>query len=434
MSAPSKHDRNASKSRPRSSTRGPLDESHDVTSQPENTTTGDYSGASFYTLDPLIPDEVAHTLEKDLSFLLRYDNYHSLAQIDIPHALRSDFVAPSSNEPLSHNLGTLERLLAEGHFLLAAYLSGAILTSSGISPTDIKLIFALFYTRLACLELSGNTVLAAQESKALEDLSSEFYYITPKSETSDQDAEPSHPRHIAPWPLRVLAVRLQSIGFGDPRRGIAGLYDIGIEARREAFRPDISDEHRKAWRDRLADLGIRCVNALIEMGDLSAARRSLDSLQTTAPDSFVSKSRKTLLFLLIGDVDAAKRESRSADGSDDPMFKPLLNMAEGRYDDAATEWRALLEAGPKRSDEAMVKQNLAVCLLYTARLNDAREILESLVQENHSFGGLVFNLATVYELCSDKSSKLKTGLVETVARQPITGQTNLDRPNSDFKM
>lgn len=46
----------------------------------------------------------------------------------------------------------------------------------------------------------------------------------------------------------------------------------------------------------------------------------------------------------------------------------------------------------------------------------------------------MFNLATVYELCSDKSSKLKTSLVETVARQPITGQTNLDRPNSDFKM
>lgn len=262
--------------------------------------------------------------------------------------------------------------MAEGHFLLAAYLSGAILTSSGISPTDIKLIFALFYTRLACLELSGNTVLAAQESKALEDLSSEFYYITPKSESSDPDEEPSHPRHIAPWPLRVLAVRLQSIGFGDPRRGIAGLYDIGIEARREVFRPEISDEHRKAWRDRLADLGIRSVNALIEMGDLSAARRSLDSLRTTAPDSFVSKSRKTLLFLLIGDVDAAKRESRSTDGSDDPAFKPLLSMAEGRYDDAATEWQALLEAGPKRSDEAMVKQNLAVCLLYTARLNDVR--------------------------------------------------------------
>lgn len=347
-----------------------------MTSQPEDTTTGDYSGTSFYTLDPLIPDEVAHTLEKDLSFLLRYDIYHSLAQIDIPHALRSDFVTPSSNEPLSHNLGTLERLLAEGHFLLAAYLSAAILTSSGISPTDIKLIFALFYTRLACLELSGNTVIAAQESKALEDLSSEFYYITPKSDTTDEDQESSqessYPRHIAPWPLRVLAVRLQSIGFGDPRRGIAGLYDIGIEARREVLRPDTSDEHRKAWRDRLADLGIRSVNALIEMGDLSAARRSLDSLRTTASDSFVSKSRKTLLFLLIGDVDAAKRESRLADGSDDTMFKPLLSMAEGRYDDAAVEWQALLEAGPKRSDEAMVKQNLAVCLLYTARLNDVR--------------------------------------------------------------
>jgi hypothetical protein len=51
-----------------------------------------------------------------------------------------------------------------------------------------------------------------------------------------------------------------------------------------------------------------------------------------------------------------------------------------------------------------------------------------------SFGGLVFNLATVYELCSDKSETLKAELVDVVAKEPATGHQNLDRPNADFKL
>lgn len=51
-----------------------------------------------------------------------------------------------------------------------------------------------------------------------------------------------------------------------------------------------------------------------------------------------------------------------------------------------------------------------------------------------SFGGLIFNLSTVYELCSDKSGQLKAGLVDLVAKEPATGHTNLDRTNADFKL
>lgn len=61
-------------------------------------------------------------------------------------------------------------------------------------------------------------------------------------------------------------------------------------------------------------------------------------------------------------------------------------------------------------------------------------MLESLVQTNQSFYSLVFNLSTVYELCSDKADQLKTTLVDTVAQQPVTGDINLDRPNADFKL
>lgn len=339
-----------------------------------NQNTADYgacTGASFNSLDPLAPEELSSDLDKDLSFLLRYDNYHSLSQVDIPHALRSEFISLTSDATLDSSLGTLERLLAEGHFLLAAYLCGSILTSTLISPKNIKVIFALFYTRLACLELSGNTVIAAQESKALEDLSSTFYYVDPELKAADADVHQSNfPQHIAPWPLRVLAIRLQSIGFGDPRRGIGGLYEIGLEARREIMRPDLDPAEREVWKQRLSDLGVRTVNALIEMGDLDAAKRSLEGLTQTEHVNEVTKLRTVLLLLSVGDIDAARKLCVGFSDTGDAIFKPLLSMAEGRYDDAVLEWRSLLDIKDKETDDAIISQNLAVCLLYTGRLSE----------------------------------------------------------------
>ena len=335
---------------------------------------GDFSGESFRALDPLAPDDLPQALAKDASYLLRYDIYHSLSQVDIPPALRSEFIGIAPDEPLSATLSTLERQLAEGHFLLAAYLCGTILTSSSISPTDIKLVFSLFYTRLACLELSGHTILAAQESKALEDLSSAFYYVDLNyKEASDTETEQNAPkslRHIAPWPLRVLAVRLQSIGFGDSRRGIGGLYEIGVEAWREIMRPDLDRSEKIIWKDRLADLGIRSVNALIEMGDYDAAKRSLHNMRTSESENDTNIMRKVLLFLLIGDLDGAKQLFGKSSQSEEAVFKPLLSMAEGNYKEAVAEWHELLENQPNRPDEAMISQNLAVCLLYTGQLNE----------------------------------------------------------------
>ncbi|KAJ5950718.1 Tetratricopeptide-like helical [Penicillium vulpinum] len=401
-----------------------------------------FSGASFYELDPLAPDNLPEHVEKDLSFLLRHSNFHPLSHLDIPPPLRSEFLILNPGDPLSTTLGTLEQLLAEGRFLIAAHFSASILTSSLISPTDIKIIFSLFYTRLACLDLSGNTILAAQESKNLEDLSSVFYYIDLNLESAAVDnegpeqeqAHTQDPRHIVPWPLRVLAVRLQSIGFGDSRRSIGGLYEIGLEARREVMRTGATEAEREVWRQRLADLGIRSVNSLIEMGDFDAARRSLDSLRVPGPESDITKLRKALLLLRIGDLDAASQVFSDTDEKTEAaLLKPLISMSDGRFSDAVAEWRILAE-DRTRTDGALVAQNLAVCLLYIGQLDESRRLLEAQISSNQSFGSLIFNLSTVYELCTDRSTQMKGQLADMLSKQPVIGQTNLDRPNSDLKL
>jgi hypothetical protein len=360
---------------------------------------------------------------------------------------------------LDSSLKLLESLLKEGHFLPAAHVSAAILTSSSVSQTDYTVIFYLLYIRLACLELTGNTILAAQEAKALEDLSSSFYYFDdgtePMESTQETAKESTIARHIVPWHLRVLAVRLQSIGFGDARRGIAGLYELGLEARKHISRRDISNQERTMWKDRLSDLGIRVVNALVEMGDLDAARRSLASTETPAAHTKSWITRMVLLNLRVGDVEAARRALGSISDAEPDILTPLLSMAEGKYSDAAAEWSRVRENHSGSDDEAMIMQNLAVCLLYAGKLNEvfpatsyflflkllkanslckAREILEALVEGENSFQALTFNLATIYELCSENANTLKLGLTERISAHPPSPFRNWERPSTDFKV
>ncbi|KAL1958274.1 hypothetical protein VTO42DRAFT_4782 [Malbranchea cinnamomea] len=416
--------------RPRRSTKGPLDAPDDlpnISSDSESLSRSRLTSPSGKEIENL-------AMGKNFSYLLRQEIYHPLTQLNIPPAFRSEFLNPREDEPLSSSLALLNNLLKEGHFLLAAHFAASILTSSLISPNDHASIFHLLYIRLACLELTGNTILAAQEVKALEDLSSVFYYVDVDLEAAGSGRPLGRGQNIVPWPLRVLAVRLQSIGFGDTRRGITGLYELGLEARRQLQRPEISQEEQAEWRERLADLGLRVVNALIEMGDFDTARRTLASMKPPAKDNKNEVVRMALLNFRIGDIEAARELVDTLSNPNREILRPLLSMAEGRFSEAITEWEAIRDKGQSKNDEAMIIQNLAVCLLYVGKLSESRQLLESLIEQHNSFQSLTFNLATIYELCSENSNALKLELTEKISRHPPSNYSNRERPNTNFKI
>lgn len=167
-----------------------------------------------------------------------------------------------------------------------------------------------------------------------------------------------------PWELRVISVRLQGIGYGDTRRGISGYYDLARDAREEIVRT--TGEDRQMWRERLEDLGVRVGNALVEMGDFGGAARHLESLRTNEGiNNEMLNGRLAMLYLRLGDVTAARRYIETGTGGSSAL-QPLLSMAEGRYEDAVSEWRALRED----SKSEMITQNLAVCLLYTGHAEE----------------------------------------------------------------
>lgn len=269
-----------------------------------------------------------------------------------------------------------------------------------------------------CLSLLNLHDLAAQESKALGDMSSSFY------------RNPVTDAHIVPWPLRVLCVRLAALGYGEWRKGIMGYYDLGRDAREEIARA-ATPVQKQLWQSRLRDLGIRVANVLVEMGDLEGAAEHLSTLglstgKSGADDIETARVRtmEVLVWLRIGDVHAARRCMASITSSEDTSSGPnvllaLLKMAEQDYSAALEQFQSL----PKTSDP-MITQNLALCLIYSGHIGEAREYLEALIDKGHSFHALTFNLCTVYELCSERARDKKLALISRIAGKA---------PNGDFR-
>ncbi|TAQ84255.1 hypothetical protein B7494_g7424 [Chlorociboria aeruginascens] len=412
--------------------------------------------------------------QKNFGYLLRPEIYHPLTHLDIPPPFRTPAAQPNDSTPL-------DTLLQTGHFRSSAIKAASLLTDPTLSPSDHVTIFSLLYTRLSSLTLCNQTSLAAQEVKALEDLNAPYYQ-------DDVTGE-----HLVPWELRVLAVRLQGMGFNDARRGVMGYYDLAREARLKLsslkpLRAPRQHEHQKydleqevkiseveseisLWTLRLSDLGIRVASVLIEMEDLEGAVKFLETLSPSPsspqPVDPTISTRKALLWLCIGDIVAAQScFSGSSMQTIDPKSSPspspnnkkdetsqkvilaLCHIANSSFAAAAEIWEGLIanherengneNANANSGELAMWKQNLGVCYLYMGDLEAARQMLESLIDAKSSFHALTFNLSTVYELCTERSRALKIELAERVAGMrglgSEAGGEGWEKVNGDFKL
>jgi hypothetical protein len=237
-----------------------------------------------------------------------------------------------------------------------------------------------------------------------------------------------------PWHLRLLLVRLQSIGAADGgRRGIMALYALAGETRarlRHAQRSG-DDAAVAVWSARLHDLGLRVCDALVEMGELDTAMRHLDGLADGGGEEVAY--RKALLRVRVGDVVGARQfvhhvqEERQRCG-----LEALLQVADGDYTHALTSWRTLMREFPH--DEQFVL-NAAVSLLYTGHMTAARDLLEQLAQDRPLFPTVLFNLCTMYELCTERAVERKTSLTQrAAAKPPAPDSGGWERGTFEFKL
>lgn len=355
----------------------------------------------------------------DVSFLQDPSAYHVLP-VTAPLPFQQTASVPSVAAPI-------DSLLIAGHYRLAAIAAARNIVSAA-APTDYPTLFHLVHIRLACLCLISEHALAAQEAKVLGDLNSAFY------------RHPLTNVHLVPWDLRLLVVRLTALGYGEWRKGIMGYYELARECRESILRAT-GDADKLLWRRRLRDCGVRVANTLVEMGDLEGAGRHLGTLSASDGEAGSAETREVLVmealvWLRVGDMASAReclaRASETAsDALLDGTLAALIQLADSDYEAAASSFRALHEQFP---DDAMVTQNLAVCLLYTGHISDARQLLSDLVESSPPFHSMIFNLSTVFELCTERNREKKTEVAEALAIRKGGGGVGWERSTAEFKL
>jgi len=230
-----------------------------------------------------------------------------------------------------------------------------------------------------------------------------------------------------PWELRVLVVRLGCADGGDGgRRGVMAYFELARECREWVVKSGTNEE-KDIWRARLRDCGVRVANTLVEMGDLTGAARHLSTLHTADDDRDNDIAvMETLTWLRVGDIASARRTlssltptSTSTSSPSNPDPSPSLTIS------TLTALLALSTSAPtpnpfqslhtSNPTNPMITTNLAVCLVYTGRIAEAQKIFSEVVDSSPPFHSAVFNLCTVFELCSERSGERKMGVVEGLA-------------------
>lgn len=215
-----------------------------------------------------------------------------------------------------------------------------------------------------------------------------------------------------------------------------GYYELAREAREELSR-STDTAAKGTWAQRLRELGVLTANLLVEMGDLECAAEHLASLPAydagdpEDPDSQRLRTMEAFVWIRVGDIAAARRSL--ADSTTVPLtpIHALLKMADDDFEGATKTWEDLRKANV---EDPMVAQNLAVCLLYQGQLAKARDVLESLIASGHSFHSLTFNLATLYELSTERAKDKKLHLAERLAAQTPSADEGWEKAAVDFKL
>uniref|UniRef100_A0A3B4XLV4 Trafficking protein particle complex subunit 12 n=1 Tax=Seriola lalandi dorsalis TaxID=1841481 RepID=A0A3B4XLV4_SERLL len=184
----------------------------------------------------------------------------------------------------------------------------------------------------------------------------------------------------------------------------------------------------KLWQSRLSRVMYSMANCLLLMKDYVLAVETYHSIIQYEPQQRVQLlSGIGRIFLQIGDVKTAERyfqdveEACQMKGSQSShttcmlMNRAFVYLSQNNYAEAHASFTEVLKIDPKNP---VANNNAAVCLLYLGRLKESLGQLEGLVQQDPALylhESVLFNLTTMYELESSRSTQKKQALLEAVA-------------------
>ncbi|XP_034015662.1 trafficking protein particle complex subunit 12 isoform X2 [Thalassophryne amazonica] len=338
----------------------------------------------------------------------------------------------------------LKQLISTKNWRAAVDLTGRLLTAHGqgygkagqpTSHTTDSL--QLWFVRLALLtklNLFQNAELEFEPFGNLDqpDLYYEYY----------PTVYPGRRGSMVPFSMRLLHAELPQY-LARPQEALDRLHNLKsvcraiLENLEKGVAEDgsmitITQENRtaslKLWRSRFSRVMYSMANCLLLMKDYVLAMETYHSIIQYEPQQSVQLlSGIGRIFLQIGDVKTAERYFQDVEktcqmnGSQPShitcvlMNRAFVYLSQNNYADAHTSFLEVLKTDPKNP---VANNNAAVCLLYLGRLKESLGQLEGLVQQDPALylhESVLFNLTTMYELESSRSTQKKQALLEAVS-------------------
>ncbi|XP_044022373.1 trafficking protein particle complex subunit 12 isoform X2 [Siniperca chuatsi] len=338
----------------------------------------------------------------------------------------------------------LKQLISSKNWRAAVDLTGRLLTVHGqgygkagqpTSHTTDSL--QLWFVRLALLtklNLFQNAELEFEPFGNLDqpDLYYEYY----------PTVYPGRRGSMVPFSMRLLHAELPQY-LAKPQEALDRLHNLKtvclaiLENLEKGLAEDgsmitLTQENRqvslKLWRSRLSRVMYSMANCLLLMKDYVLAVETYHSIIHYEPQQKVQLlSGIGRIFLQIGDIKTAERyfedveKACQMNGSQPShttcvlMNRAFVHLSQNNYSEAHASFIEVLKIDPKNP---VANNNAAVCLLYLGRLKESLGQLEGLVQQDPALylhESVLFNLTTMYELESSRSTQKKQALLEAVA-------------------
>ncbi|XP_028251252.1 trafficking protein particle complex subunit 12 isoform X2 [Parambassis ranga] len=338
----------------------------------------------------------------------------------------------------------LKQLISSKNWRAAVDLTGRLLTTHGQGygkagqptshTTDSLQIWFVRLALLTKLNLFQNAELEFEPFGNLDqpDVYYEYY----------PTVYPGRRGSMVPFSMRLLHAELPQY-LAKPQEALDRLYNLKtvclaiLNNLEKGLAEDgsmitLTQENRQAslklWRSRLSRVMYSMANCLLLMKDYVLAVETYHSIIQYEPQQRVQLlSSIGRIFLQIGDVKTAERYFLEAEkgcqmkGSQLShttcvlMNRAFVYLSQNNYSEAHASFSEVLKMDPKNP---VANNNAAVCLLYLGRLKESLGQLEGLVQQDPALylhESVLFNLTTMYELESSRSTQKKQALLEAVA-------------------
>ncbi|XP_077394260.1 trafficking protein particle complex subunit 12 isoform X2 [Festucalex cinctus] len=332
----------------------------------------------------------------------------------------------------------LKQLISSKNWRAAVDLTGRLLTAHGQGygkagqPTSHTAnSLQLWFVRLALLTKLNLFQNAELEFEPFGDLDQPdlFYEYYPT-------VYPGRRGSMVPFSMRLLHAELPQ-HLAKPQEALDRLHNLKtacltILANLEKGLAEdggvitLTEENRresvKLWKSRLSRVLYSMANCLLVMKDYVLAVEIYQSIIEYEPQQRAQLlSGIGRIFLQIGDIKTAENyfcdveKTCQTTNSGPSLTTCVLMNSQNNYAEAHASFREVLKMDPKNP---VANNNAAVCLLYLGRLKESLGKLEGLVQQDPALylhESVLFNLTTMYELESSRSTQKKQALLEAVS-------------------